>query len=1286
MINFLKASLRVTGYLISILVICAAIIFIASQLMTPMLQRYRSDFENYATNILQLPVTIDRVNFAWHQFQPEIGFNKVTVFDKTTNKPLLQIEKVNVLISILQSIKQRKFVPTGLQVSGTDLKINETSTGEYVIEGFPAFGAVKDATQDTQAKLMRMLAWISQQTFLILENIDVHYTRPNKQEYFVTINHLNIKNISKTHTISVNAVLHQTTPTGLKLGVSWVGDEPDLKQIKANTYLYVSGLSLGQWLKDFSWRGWKATEGMVSAKVWSTWDNGAFQKIQTSFNAYDLAISPESNKITHKINRLSGNVGWKKEGDQQIIAGEDILIDLPTHLWPVTSFYLSTKPDKDGSLIPTVMTIGYLDISDAQAFLSSSPNLIPDQFSTLISDLKLKGSIENLILKFKNGSTDFAQIFLESNFRNLGMAAWKQYPGVDNLSGSMQWDGEHGKFMLDSKRIRFQYDRIFKNPFNFAEIKGEMEIQLDPKKTWTISTPNLQLTNNDGSANVTGSFLFPANSLPIANMSASFTLEKGAHITRYLPLQIFNKQLNNWLLQAFLAGEVKSGRAELRGPLKDFPFENKSGTFLITGNVNNVDFRFAPNWPILKNATGKLTFSGDQMFADMDNATIEDIQTGKVHGEILSFSKKGKQILTIQSEAIPGDIAQGLNFIHASPLENTIGKMFADLDLQGPMLLKLGLTIPFLTPEKTQVLGNLSLSDVKMQMVPWNLQLKHLQGQIQFTENSIEAKNLVGELFDQMIKLNLTTIQKKNKSMIQANFTNQVNIKDLENWLALPFTQVVEGTADVKGELNLALNAPIELQLQSDLVGVEVKLPDPYAKKTTEAKDFSLNLMAQESQPIQLKVNYGKLLSSGLVLGHKDGKFNLVGANINLGGGPVTIPTSEGLTITGIFDELNLNEIQKYLTQGTTTTKGISLNIRVLDIHAKTVNIFGQQISQVAFKVIPAENYWNINVESPEISGDIKVPMKFNANEQMTAHFQKIHLHGTALDSSQRATINISSLPSLSLNAENVSYNNLHLGRITFKSIPSNNGMVIQNLHIVSDYANLRGIGAWERLNNEYITKLQGTGYSSNISGLLKSLGFDVNNFILSNGQIYFNLSWHDAPYTPSLITLNGTAKIDIGHGRIVNIGETSGAKMELGRMLSIFSLQTIPRRLSLDFSDVFQSGYSFDSIKGDVNFQNGNAIAKNVSFDGPVAKVSINGRIGLKAEDYDFILSVTPYVTSSIPVAATLLTGQPLIGLAALAATTVMGSPLSKVTTYYYNVTGSWSNPHWQSVSDSNR
>src|SRR6185369_4634820 len=91
----------------------------------------------------------------------------------------------------------------------------------------------------------------------------------------------------------------------------------------------------------------------------------------------------------------------------------------------------------------------------------------------------------------------------------------------------------------------------------------------------------------------------------------------------------------------------------------------------------------------------------------------------------------------------------------------------------------------------------------------------------------------------------------------------------------------------------------------------------------------------------------------------------------------------------------------------------------------------------------------------------------------------------------------------------------------------------------------------------------------------------------------------------------------------------------------------TLPRRLSLDFSDLFENGYSFDSIQGDFKLKNGNAVTQNASIKGVVAQVKIKGRFGLAAHDYDLRVDIEPHVTASLPVVAAIAAANPLVGVA---------------------------------------
>lgn len=1277
------------AYAAAVCLILAAIIVSASRLLTPLVDKHRADFEKIASQLLDAPVVIEKVHFSWYGYQPTIGFDQVTILDKVTKEPELQIRKVSLFFSIPRSLWQRTLAASGIMISGSEVNAHQSATGEISLQGFPNLGGFNSQPYNNETKFKDMLAWLSSQSRLILQDIDVSYTAKTGEKHFITLHNLSFENSGIEHNILGKAILHQKIPTEVTVAVQWKGANPDLEQIKAKIYLYVTGLTLPQWIKGLSWKGWHIRDGVASAKVWATWNNGHFRKIQTTFQTFGLNVYSETSKAAYKINRLSGNVGWKQDKDGQIIAGDDILVDLPQHLWPVTSFYVALAAGSGGQLYPKVATLGYVDLHDIQVFLPAFPALLPEPLKQVIRDLKLKGSLQNATMTFANPWTDWNQTSLNANFRQISFAPRQSFPGADNISGAIQWNGKKGNLTLNTERARLHYDDAFANVINMDQLTGEIAIQRNQNDVWIMQTSSLQLLNNDLAANISGRLTVPADkSPPVADLNANMTMQKATSITRYLPVRIMDKTLKDWLSQAFLSGEIKSANAVLRGKLKDFPFDQNNGSFSITAVVKNVDFRYAPNWPMMKRVNANLAYAQRKMTIDVDNALIFGIPVTQVHGVIPYLGENKPQILEVQADNIQMDFVNGLNFIHASPLEKTIGKMFNGLDLRGPVTLKLGLTVPLSEPDKTQVKGVVTLKAAEMKLQPWDLVISNLKGQLAFTETGMDAKEIQGTLFNKPLTLSLTTVQQtKDTSFVQAGFTTHLGMENLEKWLKIPFSSYAEGWAEVRGEIDLSLDTPIEVRLKSNLVGLTLShLPQEYNKTAAETREFSAQIIAQEKKPLRLRLEYASLLGAALVLDRNEkGEFHVISAGIQLGSGAAPWPNAPGLFISGNFDTLDWDQIKKYIgdsggNQSATANFG-GLKLREINIHAKTLRLGGHSLNQISLQVQPSADNWNVNISSSDIAGQLQIPANFNRKGLINAQFQRINLRsGSSVSSSELPTVSVKSLPSISFFANHVSYDGIPLGQVQFRTAPSTNGMFIRSLSIVSGRMNLQAEGGWTQANDKYTTHLRGRVISSRVSELLSSFGFDVRNFIANKGSLNFDLDWGDAPYAPSLSNLNGRAALDLGQGRIVDIGQESGAKMDLGRMLSIFSLQTIPRRLSLDFSDVFQKGYSFDFVRGDFNLQSGDAYTHNLRFDGPVAKVGINGRIGLKNKDYNFVLSVTPYVTSSIPVAAGLITMNPLVGLGALAVNSVIGSQVSKASTYYYSVTGPWSNPTWKS------
>lgn len=1271
-----KSIAKKTAYLAAALILITAFVVCLARLAAPVLDHHKKDFEQLASQFLQTPAAIKNVRVSWFQYQPVINLHGVTILAK--DRPLLKIKNVSILFSLSQSIWQRKIIPSGVLLSGANVNIEEPAVGEYSVQELSSLPIAQSAAGS--ATFSDMMTWISKGPRIILRDINLHYTGFTGKKRFLTLININVENNGDRHQFAGKAILHQELPTEVMVAARWEGKRFDPAQINARLYLYVSGLSLKQWAKDYFWHDWQARQGIVSAKIWADWAKGSFKNIQSIFQAYGITLYSKAVQSTFKINRLSGNVGWKQEGNQFVIAGDEILIDLPGHLWPSANFNISLEKKADGIFIPKTANVGYVNLVDIQPFIKASPSLFPETLQKTWLDLKPAGVLQNTAIVFAEPWDDWKHASFNTHF-SISFAPWKNYPGVKNMSGMLNWNNGQGELSLNSNKTIVELPSLFANEIQLEQLSGKLLLLVDDKKNWNVQIPYLNLLNPDIAANVSGKMVLLPDDQIITDLNMNMSLQKAENAALYFPSKIFKKDLADWLNQAFLSGSFESSHAVLRGPLKDFPFDKRNGEFTISANIKNVDLKFAPDWPAMQHMNGNIAFTGRKININIDSAEMMGIPVSHVSGIIPYVGEAQPQILNVQANDIQTDFSQALKYIHASPLEKTLGKMFADADMQGTVTLDLALSVPLSDTDKTKVNGSLDFSDALMTMPLWDLTLKHLNGKIHFTENKTEAKNIRAELFDKPLQFDLTTLQKtKTLSVVQAKFSQHLYLSDLKKWLKLPPADFIKGDTNVTGSVDFSLTNPFQVHLKSDLTGIAIEADAPYGKKAQEKANFSTDIILQEKQPVKIKFNYSDV-NAAIVLDRKQNEYQLIAAALGFGGSKAEWPDSPGIYIRGRFDVLDWEKISKYIS-GTKTPSSLSAaKLQEIDIQANKINAASQSFTQVHVQAIPDQHNWSVKINSNEITGQLSIPIPFDRKAFITAQIQNINIH-TMPDTQKNNLVDVNKLPGIYLIANNVRYNDMALGRILFKAVPAEEGLIIQTLRVNSPYIDLTARGNWKQEDNHDVTHLSGKAVSPHVSRLLTSLNIGVSNAVLERGDLVFNLVWNNAPYAPDLGSMNGQGSLSLGAGRIVDIGDEAGAKMSIGRMLSIFSLQTIPRRLALDFSDLFQKGYSFDSIRGDFTIKNGDIFTKNLHFEGPVAKIDINGRIGLEKKDYNFILSVFANVTSSIPLAATLLTGNPLIGLGALAVNTVIGSQVSKVTSNYYHVTGSWSNPVWTPVS----
>jgi uncharacterized protein YhdP len=255
-------------------------------------------------------------------------------------------------------------------------------------------------------------------------------------------------------------------------------------------------------------------------------------------------------------------------------------------------------------------------------------------------------------------------------------------------------------------------------------------------------------------------------------------------------------------------------------------------------------------------------------------------------------------------------------------------------------------------------------------------------------------------------------------------------------------------------------------------------------------------------------------------------------------------------------------------------------------------------------------------------------------------------------------------LPGIVFNSRSFTYDNKKLGAVAFELAKTNNGLLLQQLIVRPRATTVKGHGFWLVEQGQPKSMFEFVLDSDDLGKTMKDLGY-VDTISGGQGTISAKLHWPGSIIDPDLHSINGNVELDFEDGRILDI-EPGGA----ARLFGLFSLQTLPRRLTLDFSDLFGKGLGFDTIHGQFKVESGDAYTNNFDLQGPSADVSLSGRIGLGSQDYDQRIRVTPHITDSA-ILLSIITSQPLLFFFQQ----LLKEDFDKATSFEYSLTGPWDN-----------
>ncbi len=858
-------------------------------------------------------------------------------------------------------------------------------------------------------------------------------------------------------------------------------------------------------------------------------------------------------------------------------------------------------------------------------------------------------------------------------------------PGLSALDATVRGDEEAVSVELPAQVATLRMPGVFRQPIRLQQLGGSVTAW-HAADGWDMGSDALTLAGDGYAAQLRGRVKLPGSGKkPFVDLALAIDHAKLRAAKLFWPRSMPPKTLH-WLDTALQGGNVTAGRVVVHGDLGNWPFRDHRGHFEAQAVLDNARLKFNPAWPAVQHVDAVARFLDDGMQVTASNAQSHGVKVDSAVAAIADFSDA--QLLLHASGS--GSGADLIGYVRNSPVAAKHADAMHNLSLSGSGTFDFSLMLPFKHHEDTVLAGTARLKDVDATNPDWHLALQALHGQLAYDMHGLHADDLHATFRGAPVDLRLALGAATGDPAVpvrvgaQGMFAVPTLLHGID--ALAPLTDVAHGKApfDIAVEVRRATDGHVATQLHvhSDLVGMQLDLPKPLHKPADQALPLALTLgLPMAGNDMQLTL--GPLQIRARLPGSAEPLAMAVHLGTTM---PQTLPT-QGIRISGHTPVLDLSGWgRRALALAGKTSSGRQV-LKSVDLQTDQALLFGEHFQALRFELEPAADTLALHFTGPAIQGVATLPTHGVEKRGITAQFKRLYWpsdksahHSEAGHASSPTAVSRlvdvapSAVPPLHFWVGDLRLGEAHLGQARFESWPTAKGMHIDQLRTHSPAVQLSATGDWNGSANANQTHLVIDFGARNLGHMLSALGFS-GLFDGGRTQDHLDATWPGPPSAASLARMTGSLEVDVSEGRIPEVNPG------MGRLFGLMSVTELPRRLSLDFGGAFGKGLGFDTIKGTFRLADGNAYTDGLHLSGSVANITVTGRIGLRARDYDQRVQVTPHVGNSLPIMGA-LAGGPIGAAAGLAIQGLLGNGLNRAVGARYSITGSWGHPHIALIS----
>ncbi|MCB2018984.1 MAG: TIGR02099 family protein [Hydrogenophaga sp.] len=809
----------------------------------------------------------------------------------------------------------------------------------------------------------------------------------------------------------------------------------------------------------------------------------------------------------------------------------------------------------------------------------------------------------------------------------------------------------------------------------------------------------------------------------ILDLDATLTRADARQVYRYMP-QSVGPDVRRYVQTAVRAGSSDKVVFRVRGDVWDMPFHEPGadGEFRISAPLSGLDFDYLPAylqsvgepaWPALKGMSGQLLLDKASLRLSALNGSI-DGQTQLLLSEgVVAIPDMMNKARLEASSRVAGPAGDLVGFVQQSPLDGLLSGALTRATANGAATTQFKLMLPLEKVEDFTLQGAVQLTGNDVRITPDAPLLERASGTVGFTEKGFRLQGAKARMYggEVVFEGGLQGTGPDGSPRIEFRGQGTASAEGLRDGglgIVSKLFANAGGSATYSARLGFRGGAP-EISVNSNLQGMALNLPAPLQKRADEVLPLRYETAVTAVGPTRhgddaaqrdrLLVDVGPASQPLFSLAYErdlaDAQPRVLRGRLGVGlqaGEEAPMPV-DGVVANLRFNRFDADAWQKVFRD----VSGVEVHAvgnspspedaavlsylpTVLAVRAEEVLADGRTFHNLVLGGTREGPQWRANVDARELNGYVEYRQSNGGGAgSIYARLAQLNLPPSAAADVEQLLEQPSSVPALDVAVENLVLSGRELGLVTIQAVNRGTGgnreWKLNKLNVRVPEARLIGSGNWT--STEGSPRRTRLDFRLDVDDAGKLLARFGRAGLVRGGKgvIEGALSWTGSPLALDYPSLSGEMSTNFEAGQFLKV-EPGAAKL-----LGVLSLQALPRRLTLDFRDVFTEGFTFDFLRGDVQVKTGVAFTNNLQMKGINAAVLMEGSADIAREQQDLQVVVVPELNAgTASLIATAI--NPAIGLGSFLAQFILRQPLQSATTQQFHISGSWADPKVEKIA----